>query len=377
MALALVLGCVLVLHGAPTYFALAGSSTFLPTTNSPAVYDWGSNKGAAAGLISYILQNPSNPNCAGGYDIHTIHPDGTSDVNLGQIATTPGYSNGEMTWTPDGNTVAFAAAQSTFPCGTEPGIGTGFDVYVADYPAFAHVTKLTTVTATGQVLTPRWSADGTRLAWAQKNSSAGGWFINVGTLVFAGATPSVNTVVGTVVGGGTPWVLEPDAFGPLGHALLYVATGSGAFPELDLVSVVVNDDNTMGTVTMLASGTDPACNPTPLWNEFAVFPSNGNNSWIFYSSSCGRFEVALPLDIWAMHPDGSAKTRLTGYNWPGFPDYQSGLRYRNTMGIISPNGRTLMFNASVGNTRIVKSYSVKWGSEVSGRAAISSGAGLM
>jgi Tol biopolymer transport system component len=102
----------------------------------------------------------------GGWDLHTINPDGSGETNLTPDATEDGYSaerNG--TWSPDGARIAFDTDRHC--CGNYPNPNT--EIYVMEYPSG----QLTRVTDDGPFVhnqsdqpqdeDPTWSPDASQL----------------------------------------------------------------------------------------------------------------------------------------------------------------------------------------------------------------------
>jgi TolB protein len=83
-----------------------------------------------------------------------MHPDGTI---LTLIPCCPGPS-GHPAWSPDGSALAYTGLSDD----SGDGIGDNYDIYVMD-PASGGAQRLTT--SPDQEDTPRWSPDGTALAY--------------------------------------------------------------------------------------------------------------------------------------------------------------------------------------------------------------------
>jgi TolB protein len=91
------------------------------------------------------------------FDIHMVHPDGTSDTTVTNLAG----SEGAVDWSPDGKQLAFSACYPTCSLGIT-------SLYTVR-PDGSSLTRLTS----GRDADPSWSPDGTRIVFGSTQSPVG------------------------------------------------------------------------------------------------------------------------------------------------------------------------------------------------------------
>jgi Tol biopolymer transport system component len=239
------------------------------------------------------------------YGLYTLHPDGTSVCNtLGQSLCTTGGSNFNIfdkvtpAWSPDGTKLAFASNKDTF---------SNLELYIYDDNTQA-ITRLTT--SPNDSAFPTWSPDGTRIAFMNGQLRVNGSFNPA--LIASSSVASQIFIVNS--SGGTPTLIAPantnritPAWSPNAsqNTLVYArqSTTSGKY---FLEKAVVNSDNTIGT-------------PTALTNLPPNSASDGNNIFPAWSPDGARIAFTSDRinpgdalgDIWIMNADASGLTQFT------------------------------------------------------------------
>jgi uncharacterized protein (TIGR03437 family) len=189
--------------------------------------------------------------------------------------------------------------------------------------------QITNLSTAGGVIYPRFSPDGTKLAWGQRlqaTSSAGGiwgtWQLMVGDFVVsASGVPSVqNAQVFTP--SYTPGVLEyyyePHAFSSDNQTVYFMSNiGPGGKPffggpgPMDVYALNLGTNQ----LTALTSTPDQ-------WNEFPTVVPGGTSLVYMSTVGAGATVGNFKGDLWVMNADGTGKYQLTFFNEPHSPDYQ-------------------------------------------------------
>jgi Tol biopolymer transport system component len=286
-------------------------------------------------------------NCAGGSDIWVMNADGTAQTRL----NTDPSSDGAPDWSPDGEWIAFLSDRLGHndvwimkPDGSQPRAVTNdatLDVYLSWSPDARHIahrcganicisdaysgTTSTLVTGGFGNDTPKWSRDGSTIAFQRSHFNSGG--VNIWTIPADGSGPAVQ-VTPPGPGDGHPEWLGPAAAAPPA-AYLLARCPAGC----DLITV--SRDGTYPKPFYSDGGlnTEPALSPNGqrvVWrgagnqivvmnrdgSGFKVLTSCGYNSdpsWspdglrIAYHSNCSGGNS----DIWIMNADGTSPVRVT------------------------------------------------------------------
>jgi uncharacterized protein (TIGR03437 family) len=276
------------------------------------------------------------PNASRIYDVWTIQADGSGDTCLtcSAAAVLGSLNKGNPVWHPSGKFIAFqveigatgltqAVIDADFP-----GSGWSNNLWIMD-AAGQNFWQLTNLTSAGGVIYPRFSADGTKLAWGQRispTSAAGGiwgtWQLMVGDFVVSpSGVPSVQNVQAltpTYTTGLQEYYYEPHGFSADDQTLYFMANiGPGGKPffggpgPMDIYALNLSTNQ----LTALTSTPDQ-------WNEFpTIIPAQTS---IVYMSTVGDGAVNghFKGDLWVTNADGTDRYQLTFFNDPNSPDYQ-------------------------------------------------------
>jgi uncharacterized protein (TIGR03437 family) len=278
------------------------------------------------------------PNASGVYDVWTIQSDGSGDTCLtcsaAAVAALGTFNKGNPVWDPSGQFIAFQVEMNASGLTQAvidadfPGSGWSNNLWIMD-AAGQNFWQITTLPSAGGVIYPRFSADGTKIAWGQRISatSAGGgiwgtWQLMVGDFVVSSSgVPSVqNTQVFTpqLASGVQEYYYEPHGFSADDQTVYFMSNiGPGGKPffggpgPMDIYGL----NMTTGQLTVLSNTPDQ-------WNEFpTVIP--GQTSLVYMSTvGDGAVSGHFKGDFWVTNADGTDRYQLTFFNDPNSPDYQ-------------------------------------------------------
>lgn len=259
----------------------------------------------------------------GFFRVWTMSPDG---ANLKCLTCDhpqlPDKHHGNPAWHPSGRYIVFQAADPDLagPMGkstlhkiyTNPGAGVQNNVWIMSRDA----SRLWQVTRLGReegILHPHFSADGSRMIWAQRVSNEGGigrWVMKLASFAEVGDDVAVN-VIATLTPGSMLFY-ETHGFSPDGESILFTgmpAGGGGA--DFDIYTYHLR-------TAALRQLTDEKLRQ---WDEHAHFTPDGRH--IVWMSSMGSpqppsrlNQLQLKTDFWIMNADGSDKRQLTFFNHP-------------------------------------------------------------
>jgi uncharacterized protein (TIGR03437 family) len=280
------------------------------------------------------------PNSSGVYDIWTIQADGSGNTCLtcssAAVDVLGALNKGNPVWNPSGKFIAFqveigstgvtqAVIDADFP-----GSGWSNNLWIMD-PAGQNFWQITNLPDTGGVIYPRFSADGTKIAWGQRTdptSAAGGiwgtWQLMVGDFVVSSSgVPSVQNAqvfTPTYTPGLQEYYYEPHGFSADNQTLYFMSNiGPGGKPffggpgPMDIYAL------------NLATNQLTALTNTPdQWNEFPTLVPG--QTGLVYMSTVGDGAVNghFKGDLWVTNADGTDKYQLTFFNDPNSPDYEPG-----------------------------------------------------
>jgi len=283
----------------------------------------------ATNVIAY-----DKPNANGYFDVWTINADGGNNNCLtcpeAAVAVLGPLNKGNPAWNPSGQFIAFEvqmsnavgpkAAQNDFP-----GSGWSNNLWIMD-AAGQNFWRVTSLTSDGGVIYPRFSPDGTKLAWGQRTSPTpslwGTWQLMVGDFVVAGGVPSVQniqTYTPSYTPGISQYYYEPHSFSADNSTVYFMSNiGSGGAPFYTGPGPMGIYGLTLATqqLTQLVSAPNE-------WQEFpTVMP--GGTYLVYFSTEDTQASVTHKVvgDLWMVSPDGSDKYRLTYFNDPNSPVYQ-------------------------------------------------------
>ncbi len=254
------------------------------------------------------------PDETGLYQIWTITPQGTDEVCLTcDQPNAPPHHKGNPAWHPSGEYIVFQAStesEGLLAGMATPGMGRNNNLWLMSRDGSRYV-QLTEVAQRMGVLHPHFSADGTRLLWAEKlgamrplRGEVEEWALHVADFVDDEGGPRLANLQRLQPLG--PVFYEGHGFSPDGSRILFTAfiqpdeTGQA---WMDIYSMELAS----GTVTPLTASAD-------VWDEHAHYSPDGSRIVWTSSADCGcdpsRLRT-LQMDLWLMQADGSGKQRIT------------------------------------------------------------------
>ena len=254
----------------------------------------------------------------GYYNIHVCRADGTQDRSLTTLNNgLPHRHAGSPTWHPTGRYIAFAAEKKVHQGGSVeaiPGFGGRSDIWVmlADGSKAWPLTQTEDIKSDG-VLLPKFSHDGTKLAWTERVGTAkflqprawfSEWVIKVADFIDTPSAPQLTNIRTFRPGG--PGFYEAYGFSPDDRQIIFCSDfdRSSAFDS----QIFVMDSIDGRQVRCLTHGKS--------YNEHASFSPDGRHI-VWMSSQDNRNNGT---DWWLMDADGSHQRRLTHFNVPGYPE---------------------------------------------------------
>jgi Tol biopolymer transport system component len=254
----------------------------------------------------------------GYYNIHVCLADGTQDRSLTTLNNgLPHRHAGSPTWNPTGKYIAFAAEKKVHQGGSVeaiPGFGGRSDIWVmlADGSKAWQLTQTEDIKSDG-VLLPKFSHDGTRLAWTERVGTArlfqprawfSEWVIKVANFLDTPAGPQLTNVRTFRPGG--PGFYEAYGFSPDDRQIIFCSDFDR--PSAFNSQIFVMDSVNGSQVRCLTRGKS--------YNEHASFSPDGRHI-VWMSSQDNRNNGT---DWWLMDADGSHQRRLTHFNLAGYPE---------------------------------------------------------
>jgi Tol biopolymer transport system component len=275
----------------------------------------------------------------GYYNIHLCRVDGTEDRSLTKLNNgLPHRDAGSPTWHPTGRYIAFAAEKKVHQGGSveaTPGFGGRSDIWVmlADGSKAWQLTQ-TEDTKSDGVLLPKFSHDGTRLAWTERVGTAkffqprawfSEWVIKVADFVTTPTGPQLTNILTLRLGG--PGFYEAYGFSPNDRQIIFCS-------DFDRASAFNSQIFVMDSV----DGSHVRClTRSKSYNEHASFSPDGRHI-VWMSSQDNRNNGT---DWWLIDADGSHQRRLTHFNLPGYPE-GSGVAVFAGLVHWAPNGVQLL-----------------------------------
>lgn len=237
---------------------------------------------------------------------------------------------GNPTWHPSGDYLAVQVHRPVKPGGDPlrflevPGGNLGSDLYLVRFDG-REFWNLTNLGETGgRVLSPRFSHEGDKLAWAERVASGAGvfgrWVVRVASVEFKRQIPRLKGIK-TFKPGEQRLFCESHGFTTDDLGLVLTGNLGSGQPESGMDVYLFEMGS--GAVRRLTE-TDQEL------DRFALLAPNGN--WIVWSSSrdIGSGAVSLerrqvtavrPADLWLMNAEGLSVQRLTRFNDVHSPDY--------------------------------------------------------
>lgn len=262
------------------------------------------------------LTNSSSYLSAGG----TYSSGGTGCTNGTQAVT---YSGGGATTNASGT----ITVSGNLPTGAIALVSGGFGytsapttVQLASCTGTSTITGATQV-ATGGVIYPAFSWDGTKLAWGQRLSpnptyEFGTWELAVGSFTETAGVPSISSI-SYYTPGTNQYYYEPHGFSTDNQTVFFMGNISAG---MQLLSMNIYSFN-LGT-NALTNLTNTVVN----WNEYPepLPPVFGSQKLIYMSYGRPSITGNCVSDYWVMNYDGSDNYQLTFFNTPSNPNYIPG-----------------------------------------------------
>jgi Tol biopolymer transport system component len=239
-------------------------------------------------------------------------------------AEVPQGNNGNPSWHPSGQVIAFQAQNTALPLPipaddeelarlmTSPGWGTNHNLWIALADG-SRFWQLTDIAAGMAVLHPQFDRTGSRLLWAEKIAFAGvgseQWVLRIGT--FGWQDGPTLTSIRTLAPLGPDVFYESHGFSPDSRRILFTA---GRLAERDL-DIYWYD---LGTGALQNLTNSPG-----VYDEHAHLSPDGTR--IVWASAR---DIHIPrtyfvpfLDYWTMNVDGAGAKRISYFNDPSAREY--------------------------------------------------------
>lgn len=267
----------------------------------------------------------------GVYRPYSFAADGTGKTCLTCSMTLPvsctgGCSAGNLQFSPDGNWTLFLAQKAGSDSTLPPGNGSGYDVWISDYPLSAGPWRVSNTAVSSTNLWPMWNKSGTRWASTQlyavgdTGHPQGYWELQV--YGFNAAAPATPVAINTCTVPGHLGLMEPGQW--YDDTYIWVIAQKATSPAADRTHYIgfkINTD-TCNAEQVVADDSS--------WTEFGRFPFLGAGPFMFWTSSKSYPQssiLALMSDEWYQDRrgytvmGGDTSQQLTFCNVPGDPMY--------------------------------------------------------
>lgn len=270
------------------------------------------------------------PNAKGFSQLRVARPDGSGERCLTcDVWDLRDRHCGSPTWHPSGRFIVFVVEKPVksggepLPLLSVPGGNLGMDLWVISFDGKTVLNITNRAEQGGRVLAPRFSHEGDRLVWSERQASGGGafgqWSVQVARFTSGRGVPRVRGAK-TYRPGTQQRFIETYGFTPDDRGVLFAANLDPGQPEggLDLY------------VLRLESGEIRRLTATRSLDRFARLTPDGR--WVVWASSLSQrddepvFERRVKstdtaLDLWLMDSGGRLARRLTRFNDATSSDY--------------------------------------------------------
>lgn len=237
--------------------------------------------------------------------------------------TLPKEHQGNPSWHPSGKFIVFQATDPKiaskvmsksflYKIYTGPGAGVNNNIWImtSDGQRAWQITKLG---KSGGVLHPHFSADGSKLVWAERinnEQGIGRWVMKLGSFEELNDEPIVRNI--ETLTPGDLLFYETHGFSPDGSRIIFTGMPShGLCADFDIYTYDLKTKT-------LACLTNPKLRQ---WDEHAHFTPDGKR--IVWMSSMGNpqspkrlNQITVKTDFWIMNADGSNKKQISFFNSP-------------------------------------------------------------
>ncbi|TSC75955.1 MAG: hypothetical protein G01um101430_125 [Parcubacteria group bacterium Gr01-1014_30] len=258
-------------------------------------------------------------------DIYTMNSDGSNKTCLtcGAVGV-PQFYNDQPVWHPSGDYIIFQAQDpnlsslSTYLVQGGAGLNNNLWAISKDGQRSWQLTHIEDREAT---LHSHFSHDGKKLLWAARELQDGKkaqWMLKIADFI---------------VDGGGPRLANEKTYQPMGENVFYeshsfthdgqkiIFSASYTAPAFDL-DIYILDLRTNKLTNLTNSPGE--------WDEHSILSPNNRLAWIsskgYSFTPSANWGATLKTDLWLMNLDGSNKTKVTHFNEPGYPEYESGKR---------------------------------------------------
>lgn len=263
------------------------------------------------------------PNHNGFSQLHVARPDGSAERCLTcDVWELRNRHCGSPTWHPSGEHIVFVVEKpvksdgAPLPLLSVPGGNLGMDLWAISFDGRDAFNITNRAERGGRVLAPRFSHEGDRLVWSERQASGGGawgqWSVQVARFTATRGVPRLRGAK-TYRPGTQQRFIETYGFTPDDRGVLFAANLDPGQPEggLDLY------------VLRLESGEIRRLTATRALDRFARLTPDGR--WLVWASSLSQrddepvFErleksTDTALDLWMMDAEGRQARRLTRFN---------------------------------------------------------------
>jgi len=286
----------------------------------------------------------------GYFDVYTMNLDGSqlTCLTCGKIEVTHKHM-GNAAWYPSGEYIVFTAQKPEVPDEPLldffgiPGKGLNNDLWLmkADGSQFWPLHEVEFLRSGWNekgVIHPQFSHDGSLLIWAERLGDEGDpdhhwgeWAIQLATFEMTAEGPEIN-VIDTIQPCEQNMFFETHAFSKDDKKIMFTANGAADQSPTDMDIYIYNIETE--ELERLTDPTDPAVAEFTIWDEHAHWsPDEREVAWmssdgldVSYPTGIDDWQDYLESEFWLMQADGSQKTRLTGFNIEGYPEYMDGRR---------------------------------------------------